>query len=72
MGPMGLSPETESNHSAACHLFLHHAQRPSRRARASPRQLQYVDFFLSEKISGDLSDLKGLTRLGWTPLGQSG
>ena len=40
--------------------------------RASPRQLQHVNFFSNEKITGDLSDLKGLTRLGWTLLGQSG
>ena len=37
-----------------------------------PRQLQNVDFYQNEKISGDLSDLKGLTHLGWTPWGQSG
>ena len=65
---MGLSPEPASNHSD---LFLHQAQRPSRRASVSPRQLKYVDFKINDKISGDLSDLKGLKPLGWTPLGQS-
>ena len=51
--------------------LLHHPPKTAAEPRASPRQLKSVDFQFNEKISGDLSDLKGLTRLGWTPLGRS-
>ena len=40
--------------------------------RAAPRQLQHVNFYCSDKITGYLSYLSGLKPLGWTPLGQSG
>ena len=37
-----------------------------------PRQLQYVGFNSNNQIEGDLSDLKGLTRLRWKPSDQKG